>query len=95
MPINSPFDLRASKKPPPPIFPAPGYTTANANCIAIEASKALPPFFIMAAPISLANGWAQLTAALLNSAFFTMEYLYGSTVLPAPTIEGTDWLLTD
>src|SRR5436190_12396415 len=50
-------------KPPPPIFPAAGNTTARANCTAIAASIALPPFCIMSTPTWLARGCADTTIA--------------------------------
>ena len=55
---------RYTINPPPPIFPATGYTTANANCVATIASYALPPFFKMSEPICDASALAETTMAL-------------------------------
>src|SRR6478736_5314122 len=41
-------------KPPPPIFPAKGYVTANAKPVATAASTALPPCSMMSRPTRLA-----------------------------------------
>jgi len=42
-------------KPPPPMLPASGFTTARAKCVATAASIALPPRRMISAPISLAT----------------------------------------
>ena len=42
-------------KPPPPIFPALGKTTAKVKAIAIEASYALPPLFRIFSPTEVAK----------------------------------------
>src|SRR6187551_2750990 len=47
--------------PPPPILPAAGYVTANANPVAIAASTALPPDASTCAPASLAIALADTT----------------------------------
>ena len=57
----------ATIKPPPPILPAPGYTTASANWVAIAASIALPPCCKIDKPTLLANGCADTTAPFLHS----------------------------
>ena len=38
-------------KPPPPILPALGWTTASAKAVATAASTAVPPSLIASAPI--------------------------------------------
>src|SRR5690606_16004183 len=60
---NSPLALRYTIKPPPPILPALGYTTASANCTATAASTALPPSFRTCNPTAEASGCAVTTAA--------------------------------
>src|SRR5690606_39067872 len=60
---NSPSALRYTIKPPPPILPALGYTTASANCTATAASTALPPSFNICNPTAEASGCAVTTAA--------------------------------
>src|SRR5260221_366940 len=47
--------MRTSINPPPPIFPAEGSTTANANAVATAASTALPPFWRISSPAREAN----------------------------------------
>ncbi len=42
-------------KPPPPMLPASGFTTASANEVAIAASTALPPACRMSTPTRLAT----------------------------------------
>ena len=47
--------MRATMKPPPPMFPASGFTTASAKCVATAASTALPPACSMLRPAALAR----------------------------------------
>src|SRR5437762_3162552 len=49
--------------PPPPMFPATGWTTASANPTATAASTALPPRRRMSVPTSLATGCDDTTMA--------------------------------
>ena len=46
---------RATMNPPPPMFPASGFTTASAKCVATAASTALPPACSMPSPAALAS----------------------------------------
>src|SRR5229473_3981410 len=56
--------MRMSMKPPPPILPAWGCTTANANPVATAASMALPPRFMISTPASEAYLLTLTTMAL-------------------------------
>src|SRR5438309_2294764 len=47
--------MRTSMNPPPPILPAAGSTTANANAVATAASTAFPPFWRISTPAREAN----------------------------------------
>src|SRR5438876_11090388 len=49
--------------PPPPMFPATGWTTASANPTATAASTALPPRRRISLPTSLASGCDDTTMA--------------------------------
>src|SRR5437762_3330045 len=62
--------MRTSMNPPPPILPAAGSTTANANAVATAASTAFPPFCRISTPVREANSssvatmpWAPRTAS--------------------------------
>ena len=50
-------------KPPPPMLPATGCTTASANPTATAASTAFPPARRMSRPTALAIGWLDTTIA--------------------------------
>ena len=54
-------------KPPPPMFPAPGYVTASANAVATAASTALPPRRRMLAPTSDAIAELEMTRPRLET----------------------------
>ncbi len=56
---------RTTMKPPPPMLPASGLTTARANCTATAASTALPPAFRMSTPTWLASSSVVTTIPLL------------------------------
>src|SRR5882762_5808774 len=51
-------------KPPPPMLPASGSTTASVKPTATAASIALPPCLITSMPAALAKGCADTTIAL-------------------------------
>jgi hypothetical protein len=55
--------MRITMYPPPPRFPASGYTTANANPTATAASTAFPPRRRISTPTSLASGASVTTIA--------------------------------
>src|SRR5205814_5365424 len=48
-------------KPPPPILPAVGWTTASANAVATAASTAVPPSLIASAPMRDAISFCDAT----------------------------------
>ena len=48
-------------KPPPPMLPAVGWTTASANAVATAASTAVPPAAITSAPIREAISFCDAT----------------------------------
>src|SRR5437762_11587342 len=48
-------------KPPPPILPAVGWTTASANAVATAASTAVPPSLIASAPMRDAVAFCDAT----------------------------------
>src|SRR5438477_10150593 len=50
-------------KPPPPMFPACGWTTASAKPTATAASTALPPLFRISTPAAEANPLTLTTMA--------------------------------
>src|SRR5690606_1531852 len=50
-------------KPPPPMFPADGWTAVRANCTATAASTALPPAMRICFPMADASGCAETTMA--------------------------------
>jgi hypothetical protein len=52
-----------SIKPPPPMFPACGRTTARAKPTATAASTALPPSRRISTPASVASWWMVTTMA--------------------------------
>src|SRR6185503_13265281 len=62
--------------PPPPMLPASGYTTASANPTATAASTALPPFFRISTPASLASG-ASLEIIACSPNVAALPALYG------------------
>src|SRR5262245_29843705 len=62
--------------PPPPMFPASGYTTASANPTATAASTAFPPFFRISTPASLASG-ASLEIIACAPKVASLPALYG------------------
>jgi hypothetical protein len=53
--------MRATRKPPPPMLPASGFTTARAKCVATAASTALPPACSMLSPAALARESVETT----------------------------------
>ena len=56
--------MRTIMKPPPPMLPASGFTTARANCTAIAASTAFPPASRMSTPTRLASSSVVTTMPL-------------------------------
>src|SRR6516162_3219787 len=53
--------MRTSMKPPPPMFPAAGSTTASAKAVATAASTALPPFSRISTPAREASSSSVVT----------------------------------
>ena len=51
-------------KPPPPMLPAVGCTTASANAVATAASTAVPPSLITSAPMRDAISFCDATMPL-------------------------------
>src|SRR5688572_9954651 len=62
MAVLLPSGRRTTMKPPPPMLPAVGWVTLSAKPTATAASTALPPFFKISTPTSLAAPSALLTA---------------------------------
>ena len=63
MASDVPSALRMSMNPPPPMLPAEGQVTARASETATAASTALPPFFMMSAPMREAISLVEATIA--------------------------------
>ena len=61
MVVTEPSGWRITMKPPPPMLPANGCTTASANPVATAASTALPPFFNIDTPACDARFLAETT----------------------------------
>ena len=67
--------MRTSMNPPPPIFPAAGSTTANANAVATAASTAFPPFCRISTPAREANSSSVATMpCALRTASFGQDF---------------------
>src|SRR4051794_74356 len=62
MAVLVPSGKRTTMNPPPPMLPAVGCVTPRAKPTATAASTALPPFFRISTPTSLAAPSALLTA---------------------------------
>src|SRR5215470_8163878 len=100
--------MRTSMKPPPPMFPAAGSTTASAKAVATAASTALPPFSRISTPAREASSSSVVTipcAARTGSAgqAFSVKArsLYGAAFCawapahqPSQTAEPSSHLIT-
>src|SRR5881394_771038 len=74
--IGSPFAGRYTTKPPPPMLPAVGCTTASANAVATAASTAVPPSLMTSAPMRDAVSFCDAT----------MPYFARIGTDPAPSV---------
>jgi hypothetical protein len=57
--------IRTTAKPPPPMLPAVGWTTASANAVATAASAALPPDARICLPAAVASAASDTTMNVL------------------------------